>query len=99
MKEPKATESATAVIGNVNLVYIKSEADRYIAWLKYKRCEAKIEFCKYGQYLFSSFLETEGCKIVPNAKLCKRYRWKLNFYANWRKKFKRLAEHYRELAK
>lgn len=26
-------------------VYRKSEADRYIAWLKYKRCEAMSKWC------------------------------------------------------
>lgn len=45
MKEPKAIESSTAVIGNVHLVYSKSEADRYIAYLKYKRCLAMVQWC------------------------------------------------------
>lgn len=42
----KAIESATAVIGNVHLVYDKDEADRYINWLKYKRCFAMAKLCQ-----------------------------------------------------
>ena len=34
MSELKAIESSTAVIGNVNLVYIKSEVDKVIANLE-----------------------------------------------------------------
>lgn len=44
----KAIESATAVIGNVHLVYPKDEADRYIAHLKRERCLAMAMRCGIG---------------------------------------------------
>lgn len=45
MSELKAIESATAVIGNVHLVYDKYEADREIRKQKRKRCLAMARIC------------------------------------------------------
>lgn len=53
----KAIESATAVIGNVHLVYPKDEADNVIADLlkqlrhsNYKRCIDNAEACKHKRW-------------------------------------------------
>lgn len=50
MSELKAIESATAVIGNVHLVYRKVEADKVIAHHKYKRCLANAEACMHKRW-------------------------------------------------
>ena len=44
MSELKAIESSTAVIGNVNLVYIKSEADKVIAELEERIADGDKDF-------------------------------------------------------
>lgn len=51
MKEPKARHVADVYddyaehpCGECSQVYLKSEADRYIAWLKMKRCEAMARY-------------------------------------------------------
>lgn len=83
MKELKSIESSTAVIGNVNLVYIKSEADRCFAWHKYKRCEAMAKWC----------FATKACYYGEE-----KYS-KAIWYNKWYCRYAQLAEHYKEMAK
>lgn len=64
-------------------VYLKSEADRYIAYLKYKRCEKILENLSLGY----------------NIECMKKYPTRGFFFEKWSRVFMRLAEHYKEIAK
>ena len=83
MKEPKALYLLGKKPIDNKTVYIKSEADRYIAWLKMKRCESKV-----NEYHLKMLL---SCNC-SNGWI---YRASLRRFTM----FKKLAEHYKELAK
>lgn len=64
MKEPHGFKACICNDGKVSALYLKSEVDRYINWLKYKRCMAMAKWCacairytgrlgykKYGHYV------------------------------------------------
>ena len=75
MKEPKAVHAfdvyeAYTKTGDDDAaqVYLKSEADRYIAYLKYKRCLAMAEkynalakACEWTNHEYSSRLYSKRC--------------------------------------
>ena len=63
--------------------YNKSEADRYIAYLKMKRCEKILENLSLGY----------------NIECMKKYPTRGFFFEKWSRVFMRLAEHYKEIAK
>lgn len=83
MSELKAIESATAVIGNVHLVYTKDDADRYIAHQKYKRCLAMVVWC-----------DSEMNYWYDRTKLEQHPRFK--FYEKWYKRWLELADNFKE---
>ena len=75
----KAIESATAVIGNVHLVYPKEDADKVIAHHKYKRCLAMAGKCRL-----------RAIWLGDNA-FYKKEQWALQ----WRKRWLELAERFK----
>lgn len=91
MSKLKAIESSTAVIGNVNLVYIKSDADRYINWLKYKRCLAMAGWSRALRGYFSKKLEF-GLEPKSEARAQRRV---IRFH-KWRNKWLKLADKFKE---
>lgn len=74
------------------LYYDKSEADKVIARLKYKRCFAMKKMCQQAQYKYSILSQFESSQISPNPKSYKRYDSKFRFYLRWRKRWLKLAE-------
>ena len=84
MKElKKYTMDNTSLDEMCNTVfYKKSEADRYIAWLKYKRCERMAYWCACRS---TAFVDENWAKS--------------EWYDKWKFAWRKLAEHYKELAK
>lgn len=95
MKEPKAIHVTLAYkddgdINTYRFVYSKSEADRYIAWLKYKRCVAIERWCDEKEYINEAYPDTSSKES---------FLFHYNFYPRWRERWHKLAKHYKEMAK
>ena len=83
MSELKAYIAPTADGTGLADYYLKSEADRYIAHQKYKRCEAMAEYC--ASELEIAFRDT--C-IERSVQGCVFFRRWLNIWRDLAEKFK-----------
>ena len=81
MSELKAYIAPTADGTGLADYYLKSEADRYIAHLKCKRCEAMAKWCERKR------IDSANYRIP-------REKWQ--FYDKWNQRWLELAEKYRE---
>jgi hypothetical protein len=103
MSELKAIESATAVIENVHLVYLKSEADKVIAELK-----ESVNGLILDNYLKDKETRHNKYKRCLNkAEWCdtkadwyygigRSLRCRVDFFIKWRDKWLKIAEKFKE---
>ena len=87
----KAIESATAVIGNVYLVYDKDEADRYINRQKRKRCLAMARWCDLAattMLIKYDFEPVRECRVF--------YAHRALWWSKWKNRWLELADKFKE---
>ena len=70
--------------------YDKSEADRYIAYLKYKWCLAMADKCMDLYYKAKDLYRWAGDENLEHY-----YDHKIEFFARWRKRWLELAEKFK----
>ena len=74
------------------LFYAKSEADSYIAYLKYKRCLVMAKFVKNERAYFNSIVND----IYTDFELKDKYRRRVRRYGRWHEYLLSLADKYKE---
>ena len=77
-------------------IYLKPEADAYIRRLKYKRCMAMAERCKFRMYYLSTVVDYEASKLRPNPTAVKRYSKKESRMDYWKNRWLELADQFKE---
>ena len=94
MKAPKALYLFGKKPIDNKTVYLKSEADRYIAHQKMKRCEAMVNLCDLKEcYSYARALRTYKRSEMDY------FEKKSEFYHKWYKKWLELLAKFKEMAK
>ena len=75
--------------------YYKEDADRYIRKMKWKRCMAMAERCKFRMYYLSTVVDYEASKLRPNPTAVKRYSEKESRMDYWKNIWLTLAEKFK----
>ena len=84
---------------NDEQVYLKSEADLYIAHQKYKRCLAMAAQYEYKSRYYDLLVKVEASYLLSNPHNVHKYERKAFRSKILRARWRELAEHYKEMAK
>ena len=99
MKAPKAQNPYRVSEFSNLYVYIKYEADRYIAHINRKRCEAMANKCERDFLYYKLRRQVEASYILADPSKIQKIENKTWIAAQHRAKWLSLAEHYRKLEK